>query len=171
MNQPNLTAAPRHPDPHSSVQEAALGALARHSFCTLATSSKRNRPHVVGVVYAVEHGLLYIHTLEASRKVRNVRENPNVAICVPVRRFPMAPPFCVQFQATARVLATDDPEITALTKAGRLKKIRGHGAMEVPGSCVLRVEPGPTISTYGIGVPLLTIVRDRFHASRSVRIG
>jgi hypothetical protein len=106
--------------------------------------------------------------LEGSRKVRNVRANPNVAVCVPVRRVPMAPPFCVQFQGTAEVLAADDPDIVALIRAGRLKKILAHGALAVPGTCFLRVTPGRTISTYGIGVPLFALLRDPFHASRTV---
>jgi len=30
------------------------------------------------------------------------------------------------------------------------------------------VTPGRTLSTYGIGVPLLTLMRDPFHANRTV---
>ena len=41
------------------VLKAAMRAIARQSFCTLATVSPRNRPHVVGVVYAAVNGMLY----------------------------------------------------------------------------------------------------------------
>ena len=158
-------------DDAATVRLAAQKALARHSFCTLATSSPRNCPNVVGVVYALCDGKLYVHTLEGSRKVRDIRGNANVAVCVPVRRVPMAPPFCVQFQATATVLAKDDAEIVSLIRAGKLKKILAHGALDVPGACFLRIEPKPVLSTFGIGVPLMTLLRDPFHASRTVRLG
>ena len=84
--------------------EAVRRAIAKHSFCTLATSSA-NRPHGVGVLYTAVDGGLYVSTLKDSKKARNVAANPRVAICIPVRRFPMAPPFLVQFGATAEILA------------------------------------------------------------------
>jgi len=154
----------------SAVLAAARRALARQSFCTLATASQRNRPHVVGVVYVAVDGDLYIHTLDGSRKVRNIRDNPHVGICVPVRTFPFAPPFCVQFQGTAVVLPPDEPTIAALLTTKRLKKITAHGALDVPGVCFIRVTPGRTLSTYGVGVPFLTLLRDPFHANRSVAL-
>src|SRR5687767_11933950 len=102
------------------VRRAAERVLARRSFCTLATASPAGRPHVVGVVYAVVDGRLYVHSTEGSRKIRNIRANPRIGVCVPTRSVPFAPPFCVQFQGTAAVLAPDDPEIVALLAAGRL---------------------------------------------------
>ena len=155
----------------AAVLQAARRALARQSFCTLATSSRRNRPHVVGVVYAEVDGAVYIHTLSGSRKARNLRENPQVGVCVPVRKYPGAPPFCVQFQGTAELLSPDHPEIVALLRTGRLKKITAHGALALPDACFIRVTPGRRICTYGLGVPLLTLLRDRFHADRSIALG
>ncbi|HYB99504.1 MAG TPA: pyridoxamine 5'-phosphate oxidase family protein [Candidatus Limnocylindrales bacterium] len=149
------------------IRNAARAALTRHSFCTLATSSAQNRPHVVGVVYSFVEGRLYVHTFADSRKARNIRANPYVAVCVPVRRVPMAPPFCVQFQATAELLDVDAAQIASLVRSGRLRKIAAHGALEAPGSCIVRITPGPTISTYGIGVPMLTLLRDPLRASRN----
>lgn len=153
-----------------AVLRAAQRVLARRSFCTLATASEANRPHVVGVVYVAVEGRLYIHSIEGSRKIRNIRANSRVGICVPTRTIPFAPPFCVQFQGTADVVGPDDAEIRALLIAGRLKKISAHGALAVPGTCFIRVTPGRTLSTYGVGVPLRTLLRDPFHANRSVVI-
>ncbi|HYC55337.1 MAG TPA: pyridoxamine 5'-phosphate oxidase family protein [Candidatus Binatia bacterium] len=158
------------PSPADAMARAAMKALARHSFCTLATSSARNRPHVAGVLYALAGGKLFIHTFADSRKARNVRDNPRVAVCVPVRRLPMAPPFCVQFQGTAELMAIDDPEIGALVAARSLDRIAGHGALSAPGSCIVRITPSATLSTYGIGVPLRALLRDPLHASRNVRV-
>jgi hypothetical protein len=154
-----------------AVLSAARRVLARRSFCTLATSSDANRPHVVGVSYAAVGDQLYIHSIEGSRKVRNLRANPKVGVCVPTRTVPFAPPFCVQFQGTGVVLAADDPEIRGLLVAGRLKRISGHGALAVPGTVFIRVTPGRTLSTYGVGVPLRMLLRDPFHANRSVALG
>ncbi len=159
------------PSEARTVVRAAERVLARRSFCMLATASAANSPHVVGVIYVAVDGRLYIHSIEGSRKVRNIHANPKVGVCVPTRTIPFAPPFCVQFQGTAVVLSPEDAEIRALLTAGRLKKISAHGALAVPGACFIRVTPGRTLSTYGVGVPLRTLLRDPFHANRSVAIG
>jgi nitroimidazol reductase NimA-like FMN-containing flavoprotein (pyridoxamine 5'-phosphate oxidase superfamily) len=145
-------------------------AIARGSFCTLATSSARNRPHVAGVVYAEVDGNLYINTLESSVKARNIRENNHVAVCIPVRKFPFGPPYLVHFQGTAEVLSTSDPHILALVRAGRLKSITSHGELELPGSCFIRITPSRRVATHGLGVPLLQVIRDPITAGRSVEL-
>jgi hypothetical protein len=145
-------------------------AISRRSFCVLATSSAANRPLAVGVIYPAVDGLLYVSTLETSAKVRNVSENDRVALSIPVRRFPIGPPFSVQLQARAEILRPDDPEVVALLRAGRLKAISSHGELDDPAACVLRITPGPRAATYGLGVPLRQLLRDPIHASRSVRM-
>jgi hypothetical protein len=152
----------------TAIREAARRALERHSFCTLATSSRGGWPHVVGVEYASVGDVLYVHTFDDSRKARNIRENPHVGVCVPVRRVPFAPPFCVQFQGAAELLPVDHPDVTTLLASGRLKKITAFRALTAPGACIIRIAPGRTISTYGIGVSLLTLLRDPLRASRTV---
>jgi len=145
-------------------------AIAKHSFCTLASASAANRPLVTGVLYAAVGDLLYISSLETSAKVRNIRENERVAVCIPVRRFPVGPPFTVQFQGTATVCPIDEPGVAGELEAGRLKPITSHGELDHPDACVLRIKPGPRIATYGLGVPLRDVLRDPLQASRSVRM-
>ena len=145
-------------------------AIAKHSFCTLATASE-NRPHVVGVLYAPVDGVLYVSTLQSSKKARNIRDNPRVAVCIPVRRYPMAPPFLVQFRATATLLGNHDSTIAELVRTRRLKKITGHGELDDPDNCFVRIVPDRTVHTYGIGVPLRTLLRDPLHASRTFDLG
>lgn len=145
-------------------------ALERSSYCALATSSAANRPHAVGVLYAVVDSTLYMTTQGASVKLRNVRENPRVAVCIPVRRYPVGPPFSVQFQGRAEVLAADDPEIVALLETGALKRITAHGELDDPDVCFLRVRPGRRVATYGLGVPLRQLLRDPTQGSRSVEL-
>ena len=89
-------------------------AIAKRSFGVLATASAANRPLATGVLYAAVGRDIYISTLGSSVKARNVRENPRVALSIPVRRYPLAPPFSVQFQGTAELRTPDDPEIARL---------------------------------------------------------
>ena len=143
-------------------------AIARNSFCVLATSSQRNQPHAVGLLYAAVDRSIYLLVSEDAVKARNVRANPLVAVCIPVRRFPFAPPMAVQFQGRAELLAPGDPHIAALRRAGRLKKITGLGAGDAPGAVFIRVTPQRRISSYGLGIPLWRLLRDISQGARSV---
>jgi general stress protein 26 len=145
-------------------------AIARHSFCTLATVSAAGDPHVVGVVYVAVDGVLYLSTLDTTRKARNVRGSGRAAVCIPVRRYPVGPPFCVQFQASAEVLSRHEPTVDRLIRAGRLKKILAFDVLDDPATCFLRVTPDRRVSTYGVGVPLMTLLRDVTGASRTVEL-
>ncbi len=160
--------------PNAPVAERQLRmirkAIARNSFCTLATSSAENRPLAVGVLYAVVEDLLYVSTLKTSAKVRNLGENDSVAVCIPVRRYPVGPPFSIQFQGRAEICSIEDPEISALIQAGRLKRITSHGELDDPAACMLKISPGPRIATYGFGLSLRELLRDPLHASRSFRV-
>jgi hypothetical protein len=150
--------------------DIAQRAVGKRSFCVLATSSAANRPHAVGILYAPIGMTLYLLVSEDSVKTRNVRENPNVAVSIPVRQLPLGPPLAVQFQGTAEVLPVDDPHIVQLRSAGRLKKILTADPTAVRGVCVLRVVPRRRISTYGLGVPLRKLLRDPSCGHRSVRV-
>lgn len=145
-------------------------AMLRKSFCTLATSSAANRPHVAGVIYVMVDGALYINTLDTSVKVRNIRHNPRVAVSIPARKLPFFPPFCVQFQGTAEVCSPHDPAIVRLLDDGSLKRISSHGELDQPGSCFIRVIPARNVTTFGVGVPLRQILSDPLAMGRSVEL-
>jgi general stress protein 26 len=145
-------------------------AIRTRRFCTLATCSGSGDPHAVGVMYVAVDGVLYVHTVLGNKKVRNICENSRVAVCIPVRRFPVGPPYCVQFQGAAEVLAKDDPEIASLLRSGRLKRIVGLGVLDEPDTCFLRIEPDGTFFTYGIGVPLRKVLRDPINATDRVQL-
>lgn len=152
--------------PRPSAPAAVYRAIAKHSFCTLATASSSG-PHVVGVLYAAVDGALYVSTNRDSKKARNVLANPRVAVCIPIRRVPLAPPFLVQFTGVGEFVDVDDTSIAHLLHDRRFKKITGHGELEDPQNRFLRITPDPVVHTYGIAVPLRTVVRDPLHASRS----
>src|SRR4051812_22758985 len=147
------------PNRETRAPGSVARAIARNSFCVLA-SSAADRPHAVGVMYAAVDGVLYVATLTGSKKVRNIRDNRRVAVCIPVRRYPLVPPFAVQFEATAEVVPRDDPHIVDLLRTPRLKKITAHGELDDPRTCFLRLTPARRVSTYGVGVPLRALLRD-----------
>jgi pyridoxamine 5'-phosphate oxidase-like protein len=149
--------------------DQVLRALRRRSFGMLGTASPTNRPHVAGVLYALADGALWVSTSRASRKARNLEANPAAFFAVPVRRLPVGPPSGIQFAATAEILRTDDADVRRLAAGGQLKAVTGHGELELEGGCFLRLTPGPTFHTYGIGMPLHRLIRDPLNAGGSVR--
>jgi general stress protein 26 len=160
--QPIVEATPTIPtDPAQA--ERTKKAVRRKSFAVLSTVSAAGFPHAAGVLYASVDTTLYVHTMRSSRKARNVADTGRAAVVIPVRRLPIGPPFTVQFQATASVLAMDDAEIVAHLDKGRLGKITGYGALEEPDGCFIRITPAARVHTYGIGVSAIAVARDPLH--------
>jgi nitroimidazol reductase NimA-like FMN-containing flavoprotein (pyridoxamine 5'-phosphate oxidase superfamily) len=155
------------PKPHT---RQVFKAIDRRSFCTLATASATNHPHVAGVLYEAVGTTLYVSTHRTSKKARNVAGNPHVAVCIPIRRLPVGPPSTVQFQGTAEILAADDPQILDLVKADHLKSITAHGELELPDGCFLRITPTGKVNTYGLGMSLRELLRDPINAGSSVEL-
>jgi Pyridoxamine 5'-phosphate oxidase len=144
-------------------------AIGKRSFATLATTSPQQRPHAAGVLYANVDGVLYVSTIRSSRKARNMAANPNVFVSIPVRRVPFgAPPSTIQFAATAELLPPDHPDVVAFAAAGRLKAITGHGELDLPDGCIVRISPSSTIHTYGIGMSLRALAKNPLDAAGRV---
>jgi hypothetical protein len=145
--------------------DVVVRAIDARAFCTLATTSDAGFPHVAGVLYAAVGTDLYVSTLRWSRKARNVAANPAVAVCIPVRRLPVGPPSSVQFQGRAELLDLDDPGLRRLAASGDLKAVTGHGELELPGGCFLRITPNGRAATYGLGMSLRQFLRDPLGAA------
>jgi general stress protein 26 len=146
-------------------------AVAKRSFCMLATASPSGRPHVAGVLYQAIGTTLYVNMSRDSWKARNVADNPHVAVSIPIRRLPVGgPPSTVQFQGRADILALDDPDIVRMVEASQLKNISSHGELDHPDGCFLRITPLRRITTYGLGMSLLKLVRDPLHAGGTVEL-
>jgi hypothetical protein len=172
-SQPTHT-VPTHTVADRPVTRRASGARADHerrirsaidarSFAVVSTVSAAGHPHAAGVVYANDGLDLYISTHRTSRKARNVAANGRAAIVVPVRRLPIGPAFEIHYQATARLLANDDPQVTALVERGVLAAITKHGELDEPDSCVVEIRPTGRLHTYGLGVSPLAVARDPLH--------
>lgn len=56
--------------------------LKQSEICRFATSSKTGQLHIVPVSYVSHEGLVYIVTDYGTKKLRNLRENPNGALLV-----------------------------------------------------------------------------------------
>ena len=56
--------------------------LQAHELCRLATASKGCRPHVVPVIYALDGEDIVIAVDYKTKKLKNLRENPKVALVV-----------------------------------------------------------------------------------------
>ena len=145
--------------------------MAKRSFCTLATTSLEMRPHVAGMRYVKIGDALYVTMHDHSVKARNIRENPRVAVCIPAKKVPFFPPFTVQFQGTATLLPVDDQRIQDLFAAGRLKGIiSAKDFREDPGTVFARIVPNRRVTSYGLGVSLLQIVKHPASAIRGVEL-
>jgi len=150
--------------PTSAPAAEVEKALAKRSFATLATTSNQARSHVAGVIYALADDALFVSTLRSSRKARNILANPAVAMTVPVRRIPVGPPSTIQFQSRAEVLDATSPTITDLVERGELKKITGHGELELEDGCFLRIPLPRRLVTYGLGMSLRALIADPLSA-------
>jgi hypothetical protein len=143
-------------------------AIARRSFCMLATTSPSNRPHVAGVLYVADGTTLHVHTHRTSRKARNVATSGRGFVCIPVRRLPVGPPSTIQFEATVELLGADDPSVAALVESGKAKAITSHGELDDPDGCFLRITPTGTLLTFGLGMSLRRLMRDPIDAAGRV---
>ena len=116
------------------------------------------------MLFDVVGDVLYVNTLRTSRKAQNVLANPRVALVIPIRRLPVGPPSTVQFQAEGRVLDLDDPEIQRLVTDGHLGSITGHGELDMPDGCFVRIPVPRRLVTYGLGMSLRRFIADPMNA-------
>jgi hypothetical protein len=139
--------------------------MEKRSFAMLSTVSPAGVPHAAGVLYEIVRSSLYVSTLRHSRKALNVAANGRVGVCIPIRRLPVGPPSSVQFQARADVLDLDDPAISAAVAAGALSSLTKHGELDLPDGCFLRIDLPHRWATYGLGMPIRTLVKDPLGAA------
>lgn len=102
-----------------------------------------------GVMYKVKDRVLYVLTGEDTWKVRHIRSNPSVSMTVTIQRLPIrirqVPPAVITFAGTASILRLD--EIDPGLRAGLT-----HDVGDMPGACVIKIEPEGNFVTYGIGI-------------------
>jgi hypothetical protein len=159
------------PTLYSPDLDQVVKAIAKRSFCMLATVSPKGRPHVAGVLYQAIGTTLYVNMSRDGRKARNIASNPYVAASIPIRRVPVGgPPSTVQFQGRAEILGFDDPDVVRMVGAGELKNVTSHGELDHPDGCFVRITPLHRMTTYGLGMSLLRLIRDPLHAGGTVEL-
>jgi len=163
ITQNPTTATPNTTDTDVKQLGKVRRAIAANTFATLATTSPQGRPHVAGVIYDSVAGELWVNTMRSSRKARNVASNRHVAVCIPVRKLPMGPPYTLQFQATAELVDMDHPWVAELHRAGELAHVSAHGALDEPDGVFVRIVPNGVVHSYGLGVNPLALIRDPLH--------
>ena len=70
----------------------------------------------------------------------------------------------------AELVDHDDPAVVPLIESGRLKKILVEGALDDPRGVSSCGSPHGRVGTYGIGLPLLRVLRDPLAAIGSVSL-
>jgi hypothetical protein len=91
-------------------------------------------------------------------------------LTVPIRRLPFGPPASVLLQATASVVAVDDPEVVRLAGSGALERVTSHGELELPDGCFLRLDLPRRVPTYGLGMSLYSLARNPLDAARVAHV-
>ena len=152
-----------HPDA-ATVRRA----IERRSVATLATVSAAGRPHAATVIYQLVDDAVYVSTSRDSLKARNVADRGLAAMTIAVRRLPVGPPASIQFQSTAAVLTSDDPEIVRLASEGRLRRVTSHGELDLPDGCFLRLTLPARVHTYALGMSLWRVMRNPLDAAGEV---
>jgi uncharacterized protein YhbP (UPF0306 family) len=143
--------------------------IGKNHFCVIATASRDGKPHTAGVLYCSKDLELYVYTGRDAKKVRNIRENPCVAITIPVWRshLPFAPPRSIQFQGMAEILSTNEPVAQGIYNFRILfKRIK----ITDKGGCFIHIRPTEKINTHGVGISVFSMARHPEKANRTTTI-
>jgi len=160
-----------HEPSHLLDPRQALRYVDRRSYAVIASTSEAGRSHSAGVMYARSGNDLYFSTMRPSRKARNIAANGHVGVTIPVRRVPVGgPPSAIMFQARAEVVDPTDPTLLDRVATGDLKAITGHGELELPDGVFVRIALPRRLHTYGLGMSLLSLIRDPLNAAGTVTL-
>jgi hypothetical protein len=150
--------------------EQVWAELGKASFAIVGYVTPAGEPRSSGIVYAAEGRHLYLAVAPDSWKARQIRDDQQVAVTVPVRRGGLLsllapiPPATISFHARAIVHPAGSLDLASVSKSllTLLPKDRREAT-------VLELVPEGTFLTYGIGVSLLEM-RDPVAAGAHVPI-
>ena len=148
--------------PASLTTEQVWREIEGSFFAVLGTVNRKGEPRTAGIVYVVRGRRLYIGTDPSSLKARNIRRNPNVSLTVTLDRRPFflwrmkIPPAVITFRGEAVLREREEvaPEIHEKLMSG-IEMSEEAAA----GTVFIEVTPRGHFSTYGVGVPLRTMLR------------
>ncbi len=161
--------------------ETVLHHLRKHNFAVLSTVSNDGMPASAGVNYGISrpgHELaVYIMTRTHLQKTRNIAQNPNVSVVVPLARRLLwfLPPPTIQLHGRAEILDWTDAEGTDVFRhfwIGRriLASYQASCSRGERRICFLRIALDPVIYTYLVGVGIWQLRRRMAAGAATVRI-
>lgn len=164
------------------TSELVLAQLRKSHFAMLATCDDRGgSPHSAGVSYGLSRPggslVIYVMTRRHLRKARDIVQNPNVSLVVPVMR-PLLwflPPATIQLHGRAEIVDWTDEEGTDVFRRfwmGRriltgYQKSQDRGETRI---CFLKITPDPEIHTYMVGATVWQVRRRMESGSATVVI-
>jgi general stress protein 26 len=142
--------------------EAVLRHLRTHDVAVLSTIGDESTPHAVGVNYGVSRPgrdlVIYVMTRRHRQKARNIAQNPNVSLVVPLTRRLLwfLPPPTIQLHGRAEIVDWTDEEGTEVFRRfwmgrrilGAYQESRRRGETRI---CFLKIMPGAVVYTYRVG--------------------
>lgn len=161
--------SPNQPEKEQRATFAlVLRQLRERDFAVLSTVDENGIPHSVGVNYGVSRPgrdfALYVMTRRHLKKARNIAQNPNVSLVIPVTRRLLwfLPPPTIQLHGTAEILEWTDAEGTEVFQhfwMGRriLKAYNESHSRGETRICFLKITPDPIITTYMVGYSIWEI--------------
>ena len=132
------------------LKKAVATLLDRERVCRIATAGRGGVPHVVPVCHVMRGSKIYFATGRGSRKVRDLRANPQVAIAVDVYTEDWGHLVGVTVQGTARLIGPG-PEFRALRKRlyGKYPQYPEEAAIGERYSLIVEVTP-THVSDWGL---------------------
>jgi general stress protein 26 len=154
----------------SALQNQIERHLRSQHFAVLSTVGADGRPSSAGVSFGVSQPdrplTFYVMTRRHLQKARNIAQNPEVALVVPVRRrfLWFLPPPTIQVHGRAEILESSNEEGRAVFQGFWLGRriLKSYRAMERGGEariCFLKITPDPLVRSYMIGSNVLSLVR------------
>lgn len=164
-----------------ALRARILRQLRRQHFAVLATAGANGRPSSAGVSYGVSQPdqelALYVMTRRHLQKARNIAQNPEVSLVVPIRRRLLwfLPPATIQVRGRAEILGATDAEGRAVFQRFWLGRriVKSYRAMERRGEtriCFLKITPEPLAQSYMVGTTVLGLLRHMEAGAGQARI-
>jgi Pyridoxamine 5'-phosphate oxidase len=142
------------------TSERVWQAVAKASFAVLSHVTPVGEPRSSGVVYKAVGRRLYIAVAPDSWKAKHVPAKGRVAVTVPVQRGGLLslatpiPPATISFHGTAMVHPAGSPQaVSLLQEIGSLVPAERRAS-----AAVIEIIPEGIFLTYGLGVPLRTML-------------
>lgn len=158
--------------------ELVLAHLRNSHFAVISTSDDDGTPHSAGVNYGVSRPegelAIYVMTRRHLRKARNITQNPNVSLVVPLPRRLLwfLPPATIQLHGRAEIVDWTDEDGTDVFRRfwmGRriLSGYRGFHRRGETRICFLKITLDPVIHTYLVGASIWR-VRKRLESGTAI---